>query len=636
MLLELLITALPLQKPALPVELAGEWRATLASQGGELPFALVIDAAGSASVVNGAERVEVPDVRFADGELVLGFPHYDSAIRARLVDGALRGAWEKRGAAAAPARMEFQATHGAAPRFRSDPPASGADAPPIAGRWSVRFSSSADPAVGVFEERAGLVTGTFLTTTGDYRYLAGNYANGRLRLSCFDGAHAFLFDARASVGALAGTFHSGPTWKEDWTATRDDAAKLPDEWSLARWDDALPLPMLVFPDLQGVPHSLAEWQSTSNAMMLVVFGSWCPNSHDELRDLAEFDRRMRPKGLSIVGLAFEHPGDSERDAQQVRRALLRHKAAFPVLLAGSSDKSKAAEALPQLSGVRAFPTTVFFHRDGRARAVHTGYSGPGTGAAHTALLAEFERIALELVQEPEPDLHDTWMRIATGSWVDLPYYFRTTIFRDASGSRFLSDDPNWQPDGVQTGLHDMRAVGPSVWFEDRLYAFDLATSVFLDPFDAGHRLVAELPQSKPTIEDYPVPEPVWTLRPEEIDEASRSPLARLRREAVYASVRAFLKQKRPTPLDPTPFLSDPDVQVRCTAAWAAGELRLAGALPKLVETASHGFAPLRRETARALRKLGAPAARPTLEMLAKDRDPLVRVEARTALSELGK
>ncbi|MBI5362750.1 MAG: HEAT repeat domain-containing protein [Planctomycetes bacterium] len=635
MLLELLIAALPLQTPTLPAVITGAWRATLASPGGELPFELVIDAGGSALVGNGEEHVEVPEVRFADGELVLGFPHYDSAIRARLVDGALRGAWEKRGAAAAPARMEFQATHGATPRFPPEPKASGADAPSIAGRWSVRFSSSSDPAVGVFEERGGLVTGTFLTTTGDYRYLAGVYANGRLRLSCFDGAHAFLFDARASGGALAGTFHSGPTWKEDWTATRDDGAKLPDEWSLTRWDEALPLSMLVFPDLQGASRSLAEWQSTSNAMMLVVFGSWCPNCHDELRDLAEFDRRMRPKGLSIVGLAFEHSGDFERDAQQVRRALLRHKVSFPVLLAGSSAKEKAAEALPQLSGVHAFPTTVFFHRDGRARAVHTGYSGPGTGAAHTALLGEFERIAMELVEEPEPDLRDTWSRIATGSWVDLPYYFRTTIFRDASGARFLSDDPNWQPDGVQTGLHDMRAVGSSVWFGERLYAFDLTTSVFLDPFDAGHRLVAELPLNAPTVADYPVPEPVWTLRPETVDEASRSPLARMRREAVYVSVRAFHKQLRAAPLDPTPFLSDPDVQVRCTAAWAAGELRVADALEKLAENARHGFAPLRREVARALKKLGKPAARPTLELLAKDFDPLVRIEARTALSELG-
>ncbi len=98
-----------------------------------------------------------------------------------------------------------------------------------AGRWKVRFETSERPAVGVFEARGSDVTGTFLTSTGDDRFLAGSYERGRLRLSCFDGAHAFLFDARATGERLAGTFHSGNAWTETWSATRDaeESAALP-------------------------------------------------------------------------------------------------------------------------------------------------------------------------------------------------------------------------------------------------------------------------------------------------------------------------------------------------------------------------------------------------------------------------
>ena len=88
----------------------------------------------------------------------------------------------------------------------------------IEGRWSVQFDSDDEPAVAIFRTRPdGAVLGTFLTTTGDYRYLAGGYRDGRLLLSCFDGAHAFLFDARRlDDGTLSGDFWSRDSWAKSW------------------------------------------------------------------------------------------------------------------------------------------------------------------------------------------------------------------------------------------------------------------------------------------------------------------------------------------------------------------------------------------------------------------------------------
>jgi hypothetical protein len=48
------------------------------------------------------------------------------------------------------------------------------------------------------------------------------------------------------------------------------------------------------------------------------------------------------------------------------------------LVAGTSDKDDAARALPQLTGVFAFPTTIWVDRSGKVRKLHAGFSGPAT------------------------------------------------------------------------------------------------------------------------------------------------------------------------------------------------------------------------------------------------------------------
>lgn len=382
----------------------GRWRAWLESPGGELPFELVIEAAGRslrASVLNGIETLEVPTTRFdpAEGTLLLSFDHYDSRVEARLTDdGSLVGEWSKTGKLGEQTRMVFHAEPGNRARFGNRPSAAG-DADAVAGRWSVNFAADDDGSVGVFEPDAdGNVLGTFMTTTGDYRYLAGSFEAGRLRLSVFDGAHAFLFDARlADDGTLSGDFWSRDSWHDTWTATRDDGAALSDGFGLTVWTGGAALEQVVFPDLDGRPRSLADAEFSGRARILEIFGSWCPNCSDATRFMVELDRQYRDRGLSIVGLAFEHTGEFERDARQVRVWAEHHGVEYPLLVAGLSDKDEASNAFPLVDRIRSYPTTVFLHADGRVRAVHQGYSGPATGEAHAELRARFHEIIEELL-----------------------------------------------------------------------------------------------------------------------------------------------------------------------------------------------------------------------------------------------
>jgi thiol-disulfide isomerase/thioredoxin len=272
------------------------------------------------------------------------------------------------------------------------------------GRWEVRFSSDEETAaVGLFETLpGGAIAGTFLTITGDYRYLEGNLEKSRLRLSTFDGAHAFLFDARLQPdGSLKGDFWSGKTWHESWIAHRSETVSLPDAFGLSHWHARVPLEDLVFPDLDGNPRSLADPAFAGKARILEIFGSWCPNCNDAAELLADLDERYRGRGLSIVGLAFELTGEPARDARQVRAYAERHGITFPLLVAGLKDQGNesAEKALPFLDGIRAYPTTIFLDADGKVRAVHTGFAGPATGEAHDRLRAEFEETVERLLAE---------------------------------------------------------------------------------------------------------------------------------------------------------------------------------------------------------------------------------------------
>ena len=277
--------------------------------------------------------------------------------------------------------------------------------PSIAGVWEAEFvdSDKTEPARGEFHQEGNRVTGTILTPVGDYRYLEGSFEMGRLRLSTFDGAHAFLFDAEAKTdGTLWGSFWSRDSYYAEWLAhpVAADERVLPDAWGLVGLTNEEGRFAFGFPDLDGGVLSLADERFRGKVVLVNIFGSWCPNCNDKAPVLAGWHRRFRDRGLEIVGLAYELTGDAQRDRRQVRRFAERHGVEFPLLLAGLSDKKQAAATLPDLSAVVAFPTTVFIGRDGLVRRIHTGFAGPGTGHHHELLLAELEALIEELLAEP--------------------------------------------------------------------------------------------------------------------------------------------------------------------------------------------------------------------------------------------
>ncbi|MFK7740288.1 MAG: redoxin domain-containing protein [Planctomycetota bacterium] len=412
-------------RPGTPFPI-GSHRMAIECPGGQLPFFLTLngDSPGSsiataATIFNGDERIAVPSVTAkADGRLWLRFPHYDAelALTVDAVAKTIAGEWIKRRGSGKATRMQVQSTAGKR-RFPQLSPAPKAAAMQrtiawCSGRFRVQFGDSKDVAVGIFAPATAAGAwaqrsshrGTFLTTLGDYRYLAGQAGPREMRLSCFDGAHAFLFQARpgAKPDTIEGDFWSSDSWHEAWTATRDPDAVLADGFSLTRMRDDAAVETTPFLDLDGQQRTLADAGLAGTVRILEVFGTWCPNCQDHGAYMAELHRRYADRGVKIIGLAFEHAGDAEHSIRQVQTFVARHGVEYPVWLGGSSNKQEATKQLGFFDRVRSFPTTVFLDHRGQVRGVYQGWSGPATGASHVRLKRRFEeRIDALLAERSE-------------------------------------------------------------------------------------------------------------------------------------------------------------------------------------------------------------------------------------------
>ena len=383
----------------------GPWRAVLAAQGQQVPFLFVVDkdSAGRPIVTlrNGEEKLRLNEVTTAGDSTVVRLGAFDAALVLRPAgDTGLKGAWVKYDAKG-PYRVPLTATLGGQQRFL---PTDNARAADFGGTWRVTFQDAdhAYPAVGVFEQRGNELTGTFLTNTGDYRYLAGQAEGDSLKLSTFDGSHGFLFTAGYQPdGTLRGDFYSGLTGHETWTAIRDDSAHLPDPDGLAAMKPGEQQLKFSFPSIadKSTVISPADPAYRGKVVVVQILGSWCPNCMDETNFLAPWYEKNKGRGVEVIGLGYERSPDYAPAAERLRKMKERLNVGYAVAVAGTSTAAEASKSLPQLSKVLAFPTTIFLDRQGNVRKIHTGFSGPGTGQYYEREKEAFNQTIDKLLAE---------------------------------------------------------------------------------------------------------------------------------------------------------------------------------------------------------------------------------------------
>ena len=378
----------------------GLWRVEMNIGNEYLPFqAEIIEENGRLQcfALNGEERIRADEFEIIKDSFFMRLPIFNTALKGVFENDTIRGYYHdysRKGNY----KIPFVGTKGNQTRFllRSEPKAN------IAGKWKVEFSPGSDNeylAVGQFEQEGDRAFGTFLTTTGDYRYLEGNVSGDSLMLSCFDGSHAFLFKARIDGDKITGDFWSGSHWQENWVGERDNNFELPDASTLTFLKPGYQELGFSFKNMDGKLVSPQDPKYHDKVLVVQVMGSWCPNCMDETAYLVSLHKKYHNQGLEIISLAFEKSDNEETNLRSLKRLKDHFDVPYDILLAGSASKMEAARKLPMLNHILSFPTSIFIDRKGKVRKIHTGFSGPGTGEYYSEFVEETDKFVTQLLIE---------------------------------------------------------------------------------------------------------------------------------------------------------------------------------------------------------------------------------------------
>ncbi len=399
-----LVTSLTHIAPAQTKLQTGIWRGVLNTAAKkEIAFNFEVTNAGGKqilAIINSTEHFKVTDVTGKGDSVFIKMPLFDSEFRLKQADSKLTGHYIRHlGDRDVP--MGFTATAGTPWRFLKTPAKTNYN---VSGRWSaiIGDSTGRDTTVGEFKQVGQKVTGTFLTTTGDYRFLEGTVSGDSLYLSCFDGGHAFLFTAKIEDDNTLtdGKFFSGLTGKDVWTAVRNENAKLPDAYSLSALKPGYKKLAFSFKDLTGKTVSLDDEHFKNKVVIVQIMGSWCPNCMDETAYMVNYYKKYQPRGVEVIGLAYERTTDFAKSQKALAQLKNRFDIKYPILITGyTSNKVETAKSLPMLTKVVGFPTTIIIDKKGDVRKIHTGFSGPGTGDHYTEFISEFEKLTDDLLAE---------------------------------------------------------------------------------------------------------------------------------------------------------------------------------------------------------------------------------------------
>ena len=350
---------------------------------------------------NAEERIVVTEISFSKDSVFIRMPVFDSEFRCKISgDTLFTGNWINHSRKDKNV-IPFTATYGQT--FRFDCPRFEKNYP-YGGKWKCLFSPQQPDsawAIGVFKETAHGATGTFLTETGDYRYLEGCLFGKFMQLSCFDGSHAFVFHAEIMEDStIWGDFYSGIHHKETWIAWKDSTFKLRNADSLTFLNPAQRGAKVefAFPNIENKKVSLSDEKYKNKVVILQIMGSWCPNCMDETMFLSDLHKKYSSQGVEVIALAFEKAEAFEKAASNVSRMKNKYNADYDFLITGFSPKD-ADKALPMLNHVMSFPTTVFIDKKGNVRKIHTGYSGPATEKEYEKFKTEITSFVESLLKE---------------------------------------------------------------------------------------------------------------------------------------------------------------------------------------------------------------------------------------------
>jgi len=119
-------------------------------------------------------------------------------------------------------------------------------------------------------------------------------------------------------------------------------------------------PEFTLPDLEGVPHSISQWDGS--VIVLNFWATWCPPCRKETPMFVELQEQWGTQGLQFVGVAID-------EVNKVKEFMDTYGVNYP-MLTGVDDAVEIAKDYGNRFG--ALPYTVIIDRDGNIAHVQRG------------------------------------------------------------------------------------------------------------------------------------------------------------------------------------------------------------------------------------------------------------------------
>lgn len=378
----------------------GKWHAEFIAKDGNIPFSFEVEKGNSDSLavvtlINGAERVPLEGITYKGDSVFIPIKAYDTELKGVIKGDTITGLFKKL-FSEEDKGLEFKAVFGNIPRFVTE----GTSADSLDGKWDIQFIADSETKnnVGIFSQKDGVLTGSILTNSGDFRYLEGVSDKNGFKLSAFAGLSPYLIQGKfTDKNNFEGEFITA-IGSQKIKGVRNVNARLADPYGLTQLKKGYNSIDLKLRDLKGNEVSLTDPKFKDKVVIISILGSWCPNCLDEAEFLAPWYKENKDRGVEIVGIAFERKDDPEYVQKVLSNLVKKHDITYDVLIGGKiSDSEKVLSALD--GGLKSYPTTIFIDKKGVVRKIHTGFNGPATGLFYDEFQTDFNKLVDELLAE---------------------------------------------------------------------------------------------------------------------------------------------------------------------------------------------------------------------------------------------
>jgi len=378
---------------------SGIWDASLSRVDGQkIPIKLLVEDKGGKQnlyVVNGSERLKLDEPTKDGDSLIFRMPVFESYFKVAASNATFNGRWIK-GGSVKDLSVPFEAKFTGISKLRSKSATQN-----INGKWNIEFTKadqSKRAAIGNLVQKGNILSGSVLTPTGDYRYMAGAVYGDSLSLSTFDGIHALLFTGKVTDGQINGNFYSSAAPSETWKALKDDKVALTAPVTTVKEGSDGKL-AFTYLDLDGKEVSLQSEKYKNKVVVIQLMGSWCPNCMDEMAFLSDYYSKNKNRGVEVIALAYELTTDKERSRKSLQRFQKQFNVEYPILNTGVTvgDKERTEKTLPQLTEIKVFPTSIILDKNGKIKEINTAFYGPGTGSYYIEYKNHFEKTISSLL-----------------------------------------------------------------------------------------------------------------------------------------------------------------------------------------------------------------------------------------------